>query len=137
MERGQVWTENLRGTERFEQMLGPAGAAAPFFEGGVGPEDALVRLNDGDPFAQNLQNVFRLQQRAGTLPKTGFLSPDIDAVEMLRIEKRQAFAQAVHAHDIPGGIAGFHGTVAACDISFEYQNSHSIGQKLISSFQGS
>ncbi len=89
-----------------------------------------VGVDDGDAFAKHLQDVFRLEQRTGALPKSRFLSADEDAIELLRSQEREAFAETVDAHHVPRGIAGLRRTATAGPVSLENQNPRSICQRL-------
>ena len=61
----EVGAEDFGIVEGLVKALALAGAAAPSFEGGVGPGNVQVRQHDGDAFAEHLENevILKLQGR--------------------------------------------------------------------------
>src|SRR5262249_34823077 len=66
-----IRAEDLGGTERLVETAAAGGSPAPFLEGGVGPDDAEVGVDQGHPVGQGFQDVLGLEQVGGPLPGAG------------------------------------------------------------------
>src|SRR5262245_51087367 len=101
VEGAVVGTEDFRRTEHFVKAASLDGPAAPLLERRVGPRDTQVRIDDGDAFAQDLQDAVGLEEGHDALTAGGIARGEEHAGDGLGLQVSQGFRPGGSTDEVP------------------------------------